>query len=161
MTAEPRIIKHHLREVRALCHYRIVNASQALGTLSGLVFDPRSLQVIHFLVTPYGRQDDPVIVPVQLFRSLDDADRMFEVGVSAEGLRSAERYRPEVLARARLIDTFTVTGKTIDGSASRIEDLLVNIDAWQLRYLVIETGSRRVLTDIEWCSSFGGRNERL
>ncbi len=30
----------------------------------------------------------------------------------------------------------------------------MNVDVRRLRYLVIETGSRCVLTDIEWCSSF-------
>jgi len=161
MTAEPQNIKHYLREVKYLCRYRIVNADQTLGTLSGLVFDPRSLLVTQFLVTPSGRQDDRVAVSVELFRSLDDAKGTFEVELSAEGLRSAEHYRPEMLARPRLIDTSAVIGRAVEGSAGRIDDLLVNVVAWQLRYLVIEIGSRRVLTDIEWCSSFDGGKKHV
>ena len=157
MMAEPRIIKHHLREVQDICGYSIVGQGQTLGALTGLVFDPQSWDVLHFLITESGTQGKPVGVPVQLFRSLDDVNRTLEVGLTREGLRSAEHYTPDVLARKGLVGTTAVVGKIVDcsdGPAGRIGDLLVNVDVWQLRYLVIEAGSTRVLTDIEWCSSF-------
>ena len=159
MTTEPRIIEHHLREVRDLCSYSIVGAGQTLGSLSGLIFDPQSWDVVYFLITRNGEPGSPITVPIRLFRSLDDTNRALEVGLAEEGLRSTKRYRPEMLERARLVDSSAVIGKTIDGLAGQIGDLLVNVDAWQLRYLVIETDSRRVLTDIEWCSSCNGGEE--
>ena len=156
VTGEPRNITHHLREVRDLCGYRIVGASRPLGTLSGLVFDPVTWKVGRFVVYRGDMQRDRVMVPVQRFRSIDDGRRELLVEAPDATLDSAEPYRPERLAGARLIDTSSLIGKTLDGRdgpVGTISDLLVNVDVWTLRYLIVESGSKRALTDIEWCSS--------
>lgn len=163
MIGEARIIKHHLREVRDLCSYRIVGTSQALGTLSGLVVDPESWKVAGFLISRRSEPGDPHVIPVQSFRTIDDAQRTLEIGQPGEGLRSAQPGRPDTPASGQPVDTSAIIGRSIDGRdgpAGRIVDLLVNVNVWELRYLVIESESRRVLTDIEWCSSVNEGKKR-
>ena len=73
--------------------------------------------------------------------------------MEADPAASVERFRPDTLSGSRRFDACTLIGRTVhgrDGPAGRLGDLLINVELWVLRYLVIDTDERRVLTDIEW-----------
>ena len=58
-----------------------------------------------------------------------------------------------------IMDAAALLGRSVEGCddvAGTVENLLVNVSAWQIRYLVIRANEQLALTDIEWCSSCGG-----
>lgn len=153
-----RIVKHFLREVADLCNYGVVESHKPLGSLTGLVFDPKSWRVEQFQISTLEVPDEPVFAPVQAFRSLDDEHRQLKIDLAGGPLVAPAPDSSKTLAAAGLADTSSLIGHTVngrDGPVGKVIDLLVNVDLWQLRYLVIESETGHALTDIEWCVSVG------
>lgn len=151
-------VKHFLREVAELCNYRVVDSRKPLGSLAGLVFDPKGWHVKQFEISALQSPNKPVFASFQTFRSLDDERRQLEIDLGDKPLSIAAPDPSKTLSAAGLASTGSLIGQTIngrDGPAGMIVDLLVNVDIWQLRYLVIESETGRALTDIEWCVSVG------
>jgi len=158
------MIKHYLRELRDLCSYRVVGAGDAPAMLTGLIFEARDWCIRSFVVRQNALKRESIVIPQTCFRSLDDDRRELQFEVDDQLLASAECFQPESLVESPQFDAVAFLGRTIDGRdglAGRVSDLLVNVDLWVLRYFVIDTDSRRVLTDIEWASSLAEGRERL
>lgn len=158
------MIRHHLRELRDLCNYSVIGVAGIRPVLTGLVFDAQDWSIRSFVVNRNAPEREPVVVPQSCFRSLDDDRRELRLDLDDQFLDSAERFRPEALVKSTKFDAVTLIGQTIDGRngpAGKVSDLLINVDLWVLRYFVIDTDSRRVLTDIEWASSLAQGKERL
>ena len=158
------MIKHHLRELRDLCSYRVIGAGTAPATLIGLVFDAKDWCIRSFVVRQDALNRESIVVPQTCFRSLDDDRRELQLEVEDELLASAEGFQPESLSESTQFDAVEFIGGTIDGRdgpAGRVSDLLLNVDLWVFRYFVVDSDGRRVLTDIEWASSLAQGKERL
>lgn len=153
--------KHHLRELGSLQHYRVLDSRGVEGHLRGVVFDPRSWRVGRLVVNADHASAGQFFVPVQAVRLIDDEARRIEVELTERPPLSSQRDLAESLAEAGLGCSHDLIGQEVlglDAAAGRIADLLVNVDVWQLRYLVIVAGTNTVLTDIEWCVSIGNHN---
>ena len=150
---------HHLRQLRDLLRFSVVSEDGPLGRLTGLVLDPADWKIRHAVVADEGADGESVMVPVRFFRSIADKRGELHFDIAGEVLLSPGGLRGGGLAQPPLVDAMNVLGRKVAGcdeAAGLIEDLIVNIDSWQLRYLVIQTVTGRVLTDVEWCASFGG-----
>ncbi len=150
--------KHHLRELTSLHDYRVRDSRGVEGQFRGVVFDPRSWRVGRLVVNADHASEGAFFVPVQEVRSIDDEARRIEVELSERPPLSSQQDVADSLHEAGLGYSRELLGQEIlglDGSAGRITDLLINVDVWQLRYLVIAAETSTVLTDIEWCVSVG------
>ncbi|MGD8978043.1 MAG: hypothetical protein PVG91_10600, partial [Gammaproteobacteria bacterium] len=155
---------HHLRQLRDLLQFTVITEGGPLGKLAGLLFDPADWKIRNVIVAERGNDREPVRVPVRFFRSIDDERRELFFDVAGEVLLSHGDHQISGPSHSPPIDAASVLGRSIAGCddvAGSIDDLLVNIDVWQLRYLVVRTDSGRVLTDVEWCSSFDGDSRCL
>lgn len=147
--------QHLLRKWTSLRGMRVVRDGEAIGRLAGLGFNDKTLRVAEFLVDTKDAECVPVRLPVDRAAVLDEPRR--ELMVERSGATSG-RSEPGRDARAP-VDAHALLGKTIqclDGPVGPVADLLVNIDVWMLRYFLVGVGEHRVMTDIEWCSSFNG-----
>ena len=150
---------HHLRQLRDLLQFTVVSEGGPLGKLAGLLFDPADWTIRNVIVAERGNDREPIRVPVRFFRSIVDERRELCFDVAGEVLLSHGDQQIGGLSHSALIDAASVLGRSVAGCddvAGSIDDLIVNIDVWQLRYLVVRTDAGRVLTDVEWCSSFDG-----
>ncbi len=154
--------KHHLRELTTLHHYRVRDSRGLEGQVLGVVFDPRSWRVGRLVVNADHASQGAFFVPVQEVRSIDDEAQRIDVELSERPPLSSRQDIAESLSEAGLGYSRELLDQEIlglDGPAGRITDLLVNVDVWQLRYLVIAAGTSSVLTDIEWCISIGDHDK--
>ncbi len=150
---------HHLRQLQDLLRFTVVSEDGPLGKLAGLVFDPADWQIRHAVVAAQGTNREPVLVPIRFFRSIADKRKELHFDIAGEVLLSPGGLRGGRLAQPPLADAANMLGWLVAGRdepAGRIDDIVVNIDIWRLRYLVVRTDAGRVLTDAEWCSSFRG-----
>ncbi len=154
---------HHLRHLKDLLHRTVSSEDGALGRLAGIAFDSVAWKVDHVIVSDPQQSREPLIVPVQFFRSIDDERRQLHFDVAGKVLLSAGSYGSGNVEGLPLFDAAGLLGRTLygrDEPAGKIHDLLVNVDSWKLRYLVVQTGAGQVLTDVEWCSALD-RDGRL
>ncbi len=153
------MIKHHLRELRGLIGCKVVLGDSAPGELAGLVVNPDDWRIMSGVVAISATPQQAVVIPVRLFGALDDERRTLHLDGSEAALRSSAAYSPDRLAEDGLVDAAALLGRSVEGCdevAGTVENLLVNVSAWQIRYLVIRANEQLALTDIEWCSSCGG-----
>jgi sporulation protein YlmC with PRC-barrel domain len=151
--------KHYLRELSSLYQYRVTDPDGEVGMLTGVLFEPFSWRVSRLIVDPDAGVDRHVFVPVREIRSI--SEQACRIDVDHAGTRPyLSRHEVEAaVSEAGLASSDDLVGHDIqglDGNAGRVADLLVNVDVWQLRYLVISAGAGAALTDIEWCVSIGG-----
>jgi hypothetical protein len=147
------MISHQLRQLRDLLGYSVMSGDKPLGKLTGLAFDPADWAIRAAVVDDPVTSRDLVQIPIGLFRALADERRELCFDYAGEAVLPAGGPGHSVPAEAAaLLGRQVAGGGQVAGS---IDDLIVNIDSWQLRYLVVRTGTGRVLTDIEWCSSLG------
>jgi len=149
------MIKHYLREFLDLGNYGIVGLGTTPAKLETLVFDAADWSVSGFIVSDDSTAGEPVKLTPSMFRSIDDEARLLHFDTSVEAI---VEWAPSsgVGEATTLYDARELLDRDINGTdvtAGRIVDLLVNVNLWQMRYFVIDTGGRRVLTDIEWASS--------
>jgi len=150
--------KHHLREVCSLRCYRIFDSRGLLGSFGGVVFDPGSWRIERLAIEADGSPGAQFLVPLEEIRTIYDEARRIDIGSAERPPLSRRSVLAESLARSGLGHSDHLVGRQLhgrDARAGRISDLLINIDVWQLRYLVVTTESKTVLTDIEWCVSIG------
>ena len=159
------MVKHHLRELGDLCSYTVVASGTPLGTLSGLITDSENWAVNDFVVSVKHAPESPVLfLPAESFSAIDDEQKQIDLDISDDLVRAARQNRSTDIAGSKLLDATAIVGQRVygfDGLAGKVTDLLVNINIGALRYFVIATATQRVLTDIEWCSSYGHGDERL
>lgn len=159
------MFSHHLRQIRDLCGYRVTGIGTGTSELSGLVFDAAEWQVRSFVVRlAMSAVDQVVMIPRACFRNLDDAAGQLALQVRDELPEPARIFRPDALAGTARYDATDLIGRPIegeDGRAGRVVDFLVNVEFWQLRYFVIATGKRLVLTDVEWASSLASGSDEI
>jgi hypothetical protein len=153
--------KHYLRELSSLCQYRATDPDGEIGTLSGVVFDPCSCRVARLIVDTETGRDSHAFVSIEEIRSIDEKARNMDVDRATNRSRLSWHEVEVAVSEAGLAVSQDLIGQDIQGldaTAGRVADLLVNVDVWQLRYLVIVAGANTALTDIEWCVSIGGRD---
>jgi sporulation protein YlmC with PRC-barrel domain len=151
--------KHYLRELSSLYQYRVTDADGEVGALSGVVFDPSSWRVARLIVDTDPGKDSHAFVSIDAIRSIDENARNMDVDLTANRPRLSWHEVEAAVGDAGLATSRDLIGQDIQGldaTAGRVADLLVNVDVWQLRYLVIAAGANTALTDIEWCVSIGG-----
>lgn len=151
--------RHHLRQLRDLLHFTVVSEGGPLGKLAGLIFDPADWTIRNVIVAERGNDREPIRVPVRFFRSIVDERRELCFDVAGEVLLSHGDHQIGGPPQSPAIDAADLPGRSVAGCddvAGSVDDLIVNVEVWQLRYLVVRTDAGRVLTDVEWCSSFDG-----
>ncbi len=150
------MIRHYLREFRALCEYDVIGVGENPGSLTGLIFDAVDWHVCSFVVRHDTAFPVPVLLETSTFSAIDDDARELRLDVDTEDPATISVFDPDGLADSSLFDAAALIGAEIDavdGPAGRIDDLLVNVKIWQMRYFIISTDDKRILTDIEWASS--------
>ncbi len=158
------MIKHHLRELRDLIGCEVVHSDSAPGKLAGLVVNPDDWRIASGVVAKSATPQQAIVVPIRLFGALDDEHRTLHLDCSEAALRSAIADSADRLAKDGLVDAAALLGRPVVGcgeAAGTVDNLLVNVSAWQIRYLVIRADTQLVLIDIEWCSSCGGDSDPL
>ena len=158
------MLSHRLRKLTDLLHFTIASEEGPLGTLAGIAFDPDAWSVEHVVAADPAEARESLIVPVRFFHAIDDKSRELRFSTDSGVLLSASGYRTGRVSGSPLFDAASLLGRTLHGcdrAVGEVQDMLVNIDSWKLRYLVVQTGGHRVLTDVEWCSSVDGGRGRV
>ena len=139
----------------------LISVAVQIGTVSSVgAFDPADWAIRSAVVANHLTLRESIQVPIGLFRALADEREELYFDDACDAVLPADGPGQTLLA-----DAADLLGRSVAGGgdqvAGSIDDLLVNIDLWKLRYLVVSTGPGRVLTDIEWCASVGGEGQCL
>jgi sporulation protein YlmC with PRC-barrel domain len=178
-----------LRGISDLKRFTVATTEGIIGSVGDVYFDDRSWSVRYLvvnantwlpgrrvLIAPSAvRSSEPPTLHVALSKEQVAASRDVNTrGVPGSSTR--EGVKPANLARARengdayLQTATTVMGyaiRTEDGEIGHVEDLLVDDQAWAIRYLVVDTENqwvgRKVLVSPAWLINvaWGGVEDAL
>jgi len=90
------------------------------------------------------------------------ANELFEIGREKQGVENTEKNKPrkKIADSPHLRSTGGITGyaiKAADGTIGQIEDFIIDDDKWVIRFLVVDTGGKKVLLGPEWIIQFDSK----
>jgi hypothetical protein len=150
--AAGKVIVAMLRSASRILGYRLSAQDGEIGHCVDFLLEQPSWLVRHVLVDAGPQRDGrQVLISPQGLRKLEWTSRRWVLDGTREQLEAEPTSAPELTSLRRLIG-FGLDD--LDGNVGHIEDLIVDDDTWQCRYLVvngeIRLGGRKALVPTEW-----------
>jgi hypothetical protein len=142
-----------LREYRALKRVPLLSTRGDSGTLQALAIRDADWKVVSVLAY-FGK---PIrLAPEQLECSIaEDEARTIRVLEADDGaIRDDDApIGADAIEADRLLGC-RIVGAGDEGASASIQDLLINLKDWYLRYFVVDTGDHAVLLHSSWVTAF-------
>jgi sporulation protein YlmC with PRC-barrel domain len=139
------------RSIKSLSNYAIYGTDGYIGKTSEFLFNEKTWKVRYLVVETDTRfPDRTILLAPTALGQFDLKSQMFTTEKKLQPIREEEQdpYLP------RTEDVIGYTIHALDGEIGAVEDLIVDDEAWSIRYLVVNTGSwlsgKNVLVLADW-----------